>query len=69
MKNDVGLPRTEEKERMETREIFSELTLSNNSLKTDKCMTAIPTQHAVNQCRDYKNAHYVTQFSLAFTTP
>ena len=40
-----------------------ELTLSlkkyNNSLKTDKYMTEIPTQCAMNQSSEYKEAHCV----------
>ena len=30
-----------------------------NSLKTDKYMTAIATSCTVNQCSEYKDAHYV----------
>ena len=30
-----------------------------HSLKTDKCMTAIPTYCVVNQSSQYKDAHYV----------
>ena len=32
---------------------------NTSSLKTDKCMTAIPTYSAVNQNSEYKDAHYV----------
>ena len=57
-----------------------ELTLSrkkynNNSLKTDKYMTAIPTQCAMNQSSEYKDAHcvgiaviYLSVFRLFLTT-
>ena len=63
---------------METREICSSnassLCHTNNSLKTDKCMTAIPTKCAVNQISEYKDSYavikviYLSFFKLLFVS-
>ena len=35
------------------------ITKTNITLNTDKYVTVIATQHAVNQSSEYKDAHYV----------